>query len=424
MRAIGHDLVADLDGLADAGRLNKVVGQLADGGGGNGALVLGPFGREVLERLAHLHEGRGGVLAVNLEAAGQRGIGDGGIVENLGLSVGQVPNHGLVGLGVAQEPTVVADQIGAVRTVLQELLVVLLDLVEQHVVEGEQESVVAAGADGDPLALARLHRAAGVDDHGAHAALAGLVHLVALARGVAVVLPDMAADVNEQVAVTHVEADARKHAEHHLRGVVDRADRAVGLEHLAVAEDSGELRGERVVAAGKTGHEQQLAGVVVAHLLELLRDGVERLVPADLDPAGVDAEPLLGIGALHRRLHAVRVVRMGHLAVAAVAQRAEVARIVRVALYVGDHAVGDGDDGPALARFAHAAQAVQLLHLGCRAIGFGHGPLAEQGSPGANPRKGSRCSDALQKAPSGQSLLHRCFSSPCIITPRCNYTVV
>ncbi len=61
----------------------------------------------------------------------------------------------------------------------------------------------------------------------------------------------------------------------------------------------------------------RVVAVFVAALLHTLRDGAYGLVPADAHPAGVFA---FGVGAAHRVLHAVGVVKLLHGGAALYAQ--------------------------------------------------------------------------------------------------------
>src|SRR5207248_2435380 len=75
-------------------------------------------------------------------------------------------------------------------------------------------------------------------------------------------------------------------------------------------------------AAGAEGDGQLRIAVLVhearfADGAQLLGEQVERLVPADPDPAGVFLFPLPRVGPLHRTLHAVGVVELLDQAVSA-----------------------------------------------------------------------------------------------------------
>ena len=114
-------------------------------------------------------------------------------------------------------------------------------------------------------------------------------------------------------------------------------------------------------ARGAAHEEHGLSAVLVLELLELLGDGVVRLVPGDAHPAGVGGA--LGVRALHGVVDAVGMVGGldGRLALgAAVAHRVE--RRLGIALDLDRAAVLHGDDDAALVLAAGAAAGADELH--------------------------------------------------------------
>ena len=128
--------------------------------------------------------------------------------------------------------------------------------------------------------------------------------------------------------------------------------RSQGLGPHAQAEAG---RGGRV--GGEAEEVHQLARIFVHDGADFLGGQIQRLVPGDLHPARIDVHALLGVGALHGRGDAVRVVQVHDGALAARAQGAGVGGAHGVALDVDDHAVLQGGHVVAVAAL-HALGAV------------------------------------------------------------------
>src|SRR3972149_2263945 len=88
---------------------------------------------------------------------------------------------------------------------------------------------------------------------------------------------------------------------------------------VQAAPSGGEVGGAKgqlelmkpAIGAGGGLLAEELAGVLVPHLLQALGDGVQGLLPAYLHPPRVDPQALLRVGALQGGVEAVGVVE-GH----------------------------------------------------------------------------------------------------------------
>ena len=88
------------------------------------------------------------------------------------------------------------------------------------------------------------------------------------------------------------------------------AENAVALDEVGRAVALREVEHERAeeVHVAEAHLVQEAARVALSDVAQFLGDGAEGFFPGDLDPLRINVESLLGVGALHRRLHAVRVV--------------------------------------------------------------------------------------------------------------------
>ncbi len=123
--------------------------------------------------------------------------------------------------------------------------------------------------------------------------------------------------------------------------------------HVVAAEDLGrprrvpgqtgavdERRDERSAQVeGVEGREHEALGLGLADLAQSARDLVERLVPGDLGPTGIDPGPLVGVRAAHRRRDAVGVAQALETGVTLGTGSTVVVRVGRVAEDLVDHTV-------------------------------------------------------------------------------------
>ena len=231
------------------------------------------------------------------------------------------------------------------------------DLVQQHVDERVQERGVGLGSDRHPFRGARagdrevrldldpLHPAyprVGVtpdaDDaaRGLDVGAAGdeIVAKRRVGRHGECAMPELAVQMFRVVAL-----DALARAEAHVDrppGAEESGERAhVRLRRASAAEAYCETRITRFVGQAGGAHRVELAG-----------DEIERLVPRDRHETGILGAPFLRIAALHRRQHAVRVVRLLHQPVRLHAHLAAT-RVnfggAEVRLDLGRHAIDDLD---------------------------------------------------------------------------------
>ena len=136
--------------------------------------------------------------------------------------------------------------------------------------------------------------------------------------------------------------------------------RAAGLEHVAGTPEVAETRRaeELRVAATARGAEQAVLAGLVAHVDQVLGDGLGRLFPANALPlvAGLFAHTLHGV------LVAVRMVECLHARKALRADTALRHRVDRVAFNLDDAAIAHHGDDTAV-RDAGAAGRANLRHL-------------------------------------------------------------
>ena len=197
------------------------------------------------------------------------------------------------------------------------------NLVQQHVDEREQERGVGLGPDRHPLRRARAgDREVRLDLDALHPAHPRV--------GVAPDADDAARGLDVGAAGDQVVAERRvgRHGERAVPELAVQVLGVVALDALARAEahvdrppraeEGGERAHVRLRRAGaaEAHREPRIARLVGeaggADRVELAGDEIERLVPRDRHEAGVLVAPLLRVGALHRRQHPVRVVRLLH----------------------------------------------------------------------------------------------------------------
>ena len=235
-------------------------------------------------------------------------------------------------------------------------------MLDDDVLPAQRERAVGAGLEIQPVVglLARAGQARVDAD-----VYVGLIHLVHQVAAAVIVV-----GVLGRGSPLHVHA--RPVAQRHPRGAVDRADPPhQAARPLADLGGNVRVRGieqpfvERIGAvyplARRTRHvENGLPAVPVDDLLELLTDGLHRLVPRDALPAGVLA---LGIRALHGMVDAIGMVRRldGRLRLAA----AVTARLERrlIALHLDDATVLHGHPHAALHLAAAAATRAHALDV-------------------------------------------------------------
>ena len=272
------------------------------------------------------------------------------------------------------------------------------------------EREVAAGLRGHPFATACLHGAARPHDHVARAALEVFGELERVAVGGRVVVAHAASEYHQVVVVLSVVADGGEAAEGIAAAVMDGAHlplRGAGVGRPEGSRPQAQAHGgvARLVG-GEAEHVDELAGIFVDGLLDLLGGQVQRFVPGDLNPARVDLHALLGVRALHGSGDPVRVVQLQDRALAARAHHALAALASRVAFEVHHHAVLDGSDVAAVAvRHAHMAVAEYgLLLTRVRGDVGGLGECLDR-LVRQRPAKGGGCAKrarALQKRTPGE----------------------
>ena len=364
-------LAVDFNRRAERGVFHQVIGDLADLVGGNGAVRLGPFRREVFERFFEgLECGLTGD-AFNLIIAEQSRISERRIVMRLGGIGRCIPDQGLA-VGTTDIIAVGVDQVRRVGPVLHERLVeAVLDLVEHAVHPRVHEREVAAQLGRHPFAARGLHRGARAHRDELQAAAETVCEAARVAARQTGVIAYRLAEDDQVVAVHRVVVHRGERRERVAAAVVDGAHLALRGAGVRRAERHGPQADAQGCMAALIGseavHLHELADVRVVAFADLLGSRVERLVPGDLHPTGVDLQALLGVGALHGRLDAMRVVHVHDGALAARAERSGVVRAIGVALDVDDHTVlHGGDETAAAAQHAHATVAVHLARLALR----------------------------------------------------------
>ena len=244
-------------------------------------------------------------------------------VEFHGPSGVAVPAQGLFAVRVAQVEALGPDQIGRGGAVAQVGDVAdgaPVVLVQDDVDEGEQEGGVGLRAYGHPFVRGRgrdPHVGLQVDaPHAAPARLGAAPHALHAARRVHVLAArdDVA---GERRVLGHREGAVPELAiEMFGVGALDALAGAVALVDLAPGGEEGRPRalvGHRDAAAAADPAQLGVAIFVaqvaaVGDLVEPRGDQVQGLVPAYRLPARVHVLALLGVGALHGLLDAVRVV--------------------------------------------------------------------------------------------------------------------
>ena len=400
-------LAVDHRGGAEIGVRHQIVGYLADLRRGNGAVRFGPFRREVLERFFEGLERRLAGDAVYVILTEQSRISERRIVPSLGGVGRRIPDHRLA-VFAANVIAVGVDQVGRVGPVLDERLVEAVLYFVQHAVHPRvHERQVAAQARGHPFPARGLHGGARAHRDVLQAAADAVCEGARIATGQARVVAHRFSQDDQVIAVDDVVVHRRERGERVAAAVVDGAHLALCGAGVGCAERMGPQAdpqsGMAAFVRGEAVHLHQLADVGVVAFPDLLGCDVEGLVPGYLNPAGVDLHALLGIGALHGRFDAVRVVHVHDGALAARAQRSGVVRAIGVALDVHDHAVlHGGDEAAAAAQHAHAAMAVHLaLFAGVGRVAGGFGERLH-GLAGQRPAQRGACGQgpgAFDEAP-------------------------
>ena len=174
-RPVGQFGAVDRDRFADARRGAEFARHAPNGRRRNRRDLLDVFRRVSLDVLAQQLECRPALSPVRLIGSGDRRIAQARIIVNFDRVVGQVVEQGLPCRRIAQITPVRADQVGSIGLMLEELLVVDVHLVEQHLQHGEGERRIGAGTDRQPLVgFARGVTAHRIDRNELHAPLRGL----------------------------------------------------------------------------------------------------------------------------------------------------------------------------------------------------------------------------------------------------------
>jgi hypothetical protein len=308
-----------------------------------------------------------------------------GRVERHGGGARRVPQQRLSARAIAQKIAVRTDQVGRTGMPAEKGYVEPLarQFVQQHMDQCKKESSVGLRLDRHPLRRARagdrkvrlhlhtLHAsgtrvgvAPDTDDSSRRldirAARDQIVAERRIGRDRERPVPQLAVQVLRVIAL-----DALPRAETHVDRPPSREKRRegahVGLRRAAAAEARSHARITRFVGKALGTQRIQARG-----------DQLECLVPGDGHETRILVAPLLRIAALHRRQHAVRVVRLLHQAErfhAHLAAAGMHARRAEIRLDLGGHAVDDLDGeqiGPGNALVAvrwHAPDAVgRLVH--------------------------------------------------------------
>jgi hypothetical protein len=211
---------------------------------------------------------------------------DGRVVVNLGTVVDEVPDEGIVGVGVAHvAPVGRPDQVRAVRFVHQIFGVVDAVLVEQRVDQSQRQRSVGSHADRDPLVrLGRLRALERVEHDVLESAGARVGHLSGVLHGdVPRPVALRATEIERVVAVGEIGDDRPRHVHDavHEVGAVAAVEAAPRYPVIGRAEtfhepdyaesDFGGLRCRRL--------EKCAPRIPFAAFLQFFHDDVQRLIP-------------------------------------------------------------------------------------------------------------------------------------------------
>ena len=384
----------DLDRLSDAGGIEVFRGDAPYGSAGDVAHLLRPLGRvrpHVLDELAEAGVRLDALVhpylfvgadfqRVQLERPFQCRVGVRMVVRHRALGF-QIPDEGLLRLRVAQKIAVGPDQVGGTGMRLDERHIQpFARMFMQHQVDHcKQECGIGLRFDRYPFRRAGAgHRNMRFYLHPLHPAHARI--------GMAPGADHAARSLGIGAEGKHVTRGRRVRADGE-RAVPQLPVQMLGMrtiDALATAErkihraPSGEVSGEgthvigRDTAAAEAGRQARVALFVQQPfgpcLVQFGADGVQRLVPADRHELRIVVAPLLGIGALHRLQHPVRVVGLLHQAIrldAAFAAARMHFRRAEIRLDLGCYAVLDLDREQVGARYALVAVLGDFAHRSC-----------------------------------------------------------
>ena len=173
---IGKLHAVDDDDGSDARFLGELRCYATDGFSGDAGLFGCPLGRGILHAGLDFLECGFDRLTVDGVGAGERKLAQRLVVIGLGSARRDIPHKRFSRTGIPRVVQIVLDQVRGVRAIAQIYRIIDVQLVQKHVGHGHDECHVAAGRDGQPFAMGRLHVGVRIHHNGLHAALPRIGH--------------------------------------------------------------------------------------------------------------------------------------------------------------------------------------------------------------------------------------------------------
>ncbi len=312
-RPVTKLLAVDLDRLADPRLLGERLRESGDGGGGNVRDFLGVLRRDVLDAVGEHLERRAHRLAVDGVTALQRRLD--ALDVRLRRGSHRVPYQRRLAILVLEDDAGCVDELRRVGELDEKRLVDGVG-VDHHLGHRQEHHDILARTHRHPLVgLARTGREPGLDHDRLHSDLLAAHRALPVepARRL-LAFEVIGAAVEEELRVLEIGQDAGAGPRQLVGNVAGRFAGGRSVHHVRGAERLGERLAElfldQVLALPVLPH--QFGRILGADFGQTLHDFGERLVPRNLDPLRVFVATLLRVGALHRLLEAVRVVRVPH----------------------------------------------------------------------------------------------------------------